>query len=132
MVGSEVHFSLHDAVGNWFLSLNERRLEEAQGLTGVLYKEVWTCSHFLPRPELYYGMRGLTRVMGCRELDAQVRSIGSKLHIFGHSHINLDKRIEGVRYLQHARGHRGDGGARDVACLWEKGAYVKRTPWAFN
>jgi hypothetical protein len=35
-------------------------------------------------------------------LDEQIRKLGSAIHVFGHSHINRDLIIEGVRYIQNA------------------------------
>jgi hypothetical protein len=64
-------------------------------------------SHFLPRPELLPPRRnlrfkGLPKVAGCTSIDGQIRRLNSKLHVFGHSHINYDCVIEGVRYVQNA------------------------------
>eukprot|EP00959_Pyramimonas_sp_CCMP1952_P058031 1211239-Pyramimonas_sp.AAC.1 len=42
--------------------------------------------------------------MGCTELDAQVRRLRSQVHIFGHSHLNVDSTVQGVRYVQAALG----------------------------
>ena len=70
-------------------------------------KTVISFSHFLPRPDLlphvdYLRFKGLPRVACCAALDSRIRSLGSSIHIFGHSHINLDRTIDGVRYVQHA------------------------------
>ena len=44
----------------------------------------------------------LTRstVMGCTQLDEQLRSCGSNMHVFGHSHLPVDTVVDGVRYVQ--------------------------------
>ena len=39
---------------------------------------------------------------GCTALDEQIRRLGSAVHVFGHSHINCDRVIDGVRYIQNA------------------------------
>ncbi|CAJ1437166.1 unnamed protein product [Effrenium voratum] len=69
---------------------------------------VITMSHFLPRQECYPGPRRLCGVMGCREIDQQVRSCGSRCHVFGHSHIMCDREVNGIRYVQHPLGYPND------------------------
>lgn len=64
-------------------------------------------SHFLPRPELLppTGMlrfKGLPKVAGCHVLERQIRELKSITHVFGHSHINRDCVIDGIRYVQNA------------------------------
>jgi len=46
--------------------------------------------------------------MGCREIEAQLRACGSRCHVFGHSHITVDREVEGVRYVQHPLGYPTD------------------------
>jgi len=70
-------------------------------------KPVITFSHFLPRRELLpdahrLRFKALPQVAGSAKLDQQIRAVGSTIHVFGHSHINRDQTIEGVRYVQHA------------------------------
>lgn len=64
-------------------------------------------SHFLPRIELLPAreklrFKGLGKVAGCRLIESQIRRLKSVTHVFGHSHINRDCEIEGVRYVQNA------------------------------
>lgn len=64
-------------------------------------------SHFLPRPELLPPKRnlrfkGLPKVAGSTSVEDQIRRLGSVVHVFGHSHINYDCVIDGVRYVQNA------------------------------
>jgi hypothetical protein len=54
---------------------------------------------------LYLGHPNLCKVMGCEELGAQVAALGSTVHIFGHSHMNVDQTINGTRFLQVALGY---------------------------
>lgn len=65
---------------------------------------VVTFSHFLPRQELWFGWSALGTVMGSKRIDETLRSIKSVAHVFGHSHMNVDRHIEGVHYVQHALG----------------------------
>ena len=85
---------------NYFLELNNPHIQKYD-------LPVISFSHFLPRRELlppveYLRFKSLYRVAGSTALDQQVRSINSTTHIFGHSHINWDETIAGVRYIQNA------------------------------
>ena len=84
----------------YFTGLNLANLRRYQG-------PVISFSHFLPRPDLLppverLRFKALPQVAGSARLEAQVRHLGSQIHIFGHSHILWDEEINGVRYLQHA------------------------------
>ena len=51
------------------------------------------------------------------ELDEQIRSLGSSIHVYGHQHRNRDRTIDGVRYITHCLGYpreRDQGRVRDV------------------
>ena len=53
-------------------------------------------SHFLPRPELMPprfnvgAMSFLADAAGSSVIETQLRAVGSKLHVFGHTHVNWD------------------------------------------
>jgi len=49
--------------------------------------------------------KGLYRVGGTTRLDEQIREVGSTIHVFGHSHINWEKEVDGVLYVQNAKGY---------------------------
>lgn len=89
-----------DSPCRFFLEMNEPRL-------GPYDAPVISFSHFLPRRDLlpaahFLRFRGLPRVAGCAALDAQLRRAGSCLHVFGHTHIDCDTVLDGVRYVQNA------------------------------
>jgi hypothetical protein len=68
---------------------------------------VVSLSHFLPRRDLLPPVESLwfqrlPEVAICEPLEDQIRRLGSVVHVFGHSHINCDLRLDGVRYVQHA------------------------------
>jgi hypothetical protein len=46
--------------------------------------------------------KGLPQVAGALALDRQIRALNAVTHVFGHSHIDFDQVIEGVRYIHHA------------------------------
>jgi len=69
---------------------------------------VISMSHFVPRQECYPGPRRLCGVMGCREIETQIRNLGATCHVFGHSHIACDRMLDAIRYLQHPLGYPTD------------------------
>lgn len=81
-----------------FLRMNEPRVRTYDA-------PVITFSHFVPRPELvppvrHLRFKGLPLVAGSMGIEAQIRRIGSRVHVFGHTHIPADEVIDGVRYVQ--------------------------------
>jgi len=104
-------------LNRYFLNLNEvvikEVLEAIQSKKSHSEDKNWTTpyiitySHFLPRREclpkrevLFIDF--LPKVVGSKELDDQVRRLHSKVHVFGHTHINWNEVIEGVHYVQRA------------------------------
>ena len=72
-------------------------------------------SHFVSRQECYPGPRRLCGVMGCKEIEHQVRRVGARCHVFGHSHIACDRELDSVRYVQHPLGSCDvNGGVSDI------------------
>lgn len=118
------HFSLHDGVADFMLSLNEQRVAAAKRFKAASggAATVVTFSHFIPRSECFNGYSRMERFMGCNEIDRQARAAGSSLHVFGHSHLKVDKTISGVRYVQCALGYPNDwNGNRDGPMrVWRK------------
>lgn len=86
---------------------------------------VVTFSHFHPRPELPFSrhVEDLEQAIGCAMIDSQLRSIVPRptVHVYGHSHLNFSKLIDGVRYVQNAFGysHERHNGApcHQLACV---------------
>lgn len=87
-----------ERVDEAFLAMNEPRVRGYDA-------PVITFSHFVPRPELlpparYLRFRGLPLVAGSLGIEAQIRRINPRVHVFGHTHIPADRVIDGVRYVQ--------------------------------
>lgn len=85
---------------DYFLSLNEPRLTTYDA-------PVITFSHFIPREDLippreYLRISWLANVSVCSALDQQIRSLGSTVHVCGHTHISFDRVVDDVRYVQNA------------------------------
>ncbi|MBI4850492.1 MAG: metallophosphoesterase [Acidobacteria bacterium] len=89
-----------NSIANYFLSLNQKYIKPYS-------KKVISFSHFLPRRELlpsreWLRFKALPQVAGSIHLDKQIRAVNSTIHIFGHSHMNWDVTIKGIRYIQNA------------------------------
>ncbi|NES20750.1 MAG: metallophosphoesterase [Symploca sp. SIO3E6] len=87
-------------LAEYFGSLNEQYLINYEN-------SVISFSHFLPTAKLlpdpkYLKFKKLPDVSVSTVLAAQIKLIGSQIHIFGHSHINYDILIDDVRYIQNA------------------------------
>jgi Icc-related predicted phosphoesterase len=76
----------------------------------IVNDEIITFSHFLPRidimpihlPERY---KMLYPVLGSSQIDGQVRHLGARLHVYGHSHLNRRVDESGVTYINNAFGY---------------------------
>ncbi|HLM56415.1 MAG TPA: metallophosphoesterase [Pyrinomonadaceae bacterium] len=104
-----------------FLDMNEANIKRPGG-------PVISFSHFLPRRDLLpprerLRFKSLPKVSGCAPLDGQIRRLKSTIHVFGHSHINTDRVIEGVRYVNNAlRYPRERAGATfPLKMIWDGG-----------
>ncbi len=120
----------HLSVADYFLDMNEPYLERAYDAP------VLSFSHFLPRRELMYRSPlapprratrfNFSRVAGSSRIEAQIRVLGSVLHVYGHQHRNRDRVIDGVRYVsnclgyppERARGEIGEGGG-SLKLVWD-------------
>lgn len=98
-----------------FEAMTEAKLRALRHRIDVMPERpvVLTYSHFLPRRELLPKpaaliKRSLPMIVGSTKLDAQLRGLGSQVHVCGHTHIDHDVTIDGVRYVQHAMGHPGE------------------------
>lgn len=81
-------------------------------------------SHFLPRLDLMPSFlpekpRALFPVLGSAALDQWVRKSGAKIHIYGHSHLNRDVTLDGVRYVNNAWGYPGEEriARKELVCI---------------
>lgn len=84
-------------VCRYFLDMNEVKIRPYDA-------PVISFSHFLPRPDLLpprhrLKFKKLPQVSGCSSLENQIRRLKSVAHVYGHSHINRDCVLDGVRYV---------------------------------
>ena len=89
-------------ITEYFLALNLRFLKACT-------MPVISFSHFVPRADFLPAAdssRGFLRpVLGTDLIDAQVRELGSFLHIYGHYHVNRRSQLENVTYINNAFGY---------------------------
>ena len=95
----QIDHSLFDPC-KYFIGLNGWKIKAYD-------RPVISFSHFVPRLDLLppphvLTYKSLPLVSGSAKIEEIIRSIDSKTHIFGHTHINVDTTIEGVRYVQNA------------------------------
>ncbi|MGE7955630.1 metallophosphoesterase [Pseudomonas sp. NPDC089530] len=92
-----------EAVSRAFDELNQQ--PDTRGVQHIV-----SFSHFLPRIDLMpdgvpLQYRYLYPVLGSVRLERQVRRLGSRTHIYGHSHLNRRVTLEGVTYINNAFGY---------------------------
>lgn len=90
-------------ITDFFISLNKDYLN-------IKNTNIISFSHFLPRIDIMPKIipkrwRGLYPVLGSLKLDSQIRELGSDIHVFGHSHVNLKAKKDGTVYLNNAFGY---------------------------
>ncbi len=87
---------------------------------------VITFSHFLPRidlmpsyiPEKY---RYLYPVLGSNLLEQQIRRLNPDIHVYGHSHVNRQVELGGIKYINNAFGYPSEYGisSKNLLCIYE-------------
>ena len=123
------------SVADYFLDMNESHLDCEYDAP------VLSFSHFLPRRELMLRPPtspparagratrfNFSRVAGSTRLEAQIRALGSVLHVYGHQHRNRDRVVDGVRYVSNCLGYpperaRGEIGesSGSLKLVWDTG-----------
>lgn len=85
---------------------------------------VITFSHFMPRLDLIPSIvpkqhRLLDPVLGSTRIEAGLRGFKPEIHVYGHSHINRNVVLDGVRYVNSAFGypHETRISARQLLCV---------------
>lgn len=83
-------------------------------------------SHFLPRidlmpPYIPPPKRILYPVLGTCQLEEQIRSLGSLIHIYGHSHVNRHIQLDNITYINNAFGYPYEQAitAKRLLCIYE-------------
>jgi Icc-related predicted phosphoesterase len=83
-------------------------------------------SHFLPRIDVVSKVvsgryRYLFPVLGTTRLEQQLRELRSKVHVYGHSHLNRRLEIGGTLYVNNAYGypHETQITRKKLLCVYE-------------
>jgi predicted phosphodiesterase len=112
------HWTMRD-IARHFACLNEPWL-------GVSNHTIISFSHFLPRIDIMPSYvpekrRVLYPVLGSCLLGAQIRRIGPKIHVYGHSHVNRRVTVDGVSYINNAFGYPQETriAAKALMCIHE-------------
>lgn len=87
-------------------------------------QNVISFSHFLPRIDLMPAFipqdkRMVYPVLGTDLLETQVRQIAPQIHVYGHSHVNQQVAIDGIRYINNAFGYPNETRitAKELLCI---------------
>jgi hypothetical protein len=66
-------------------------------------------------------------VAGAIALDRQIRALNAVTHVFGHSHIDFDRVIGGIRYVHHAFDYsREEGWSKEpLKQIWESASQAE-------
>jgi predicted phosphodiesterase len=88
--------------------------------------KVITYSHFLPRIDLMPGFipnakKLLYPILGSAQMDLQLRRFSPDIHVYGHSHVNRQVRIDNVSYINNAFGYPSETGitSKRLMCIHE-------------
>lgn len=92
--------STQDKINNYFLEKNKSLRLDVEG-------PKISFSHFLPRIDVMPKFipaerRQIYPVLGSNKIEEWVRRTGSSIHVYGHSHVNRDVTLDGVRYINNA------------------------------
>jgi len=90
-------------ITNYFISLNEEFINNQSGY-------IISFSHFLPRidlmPRYIPGkFKWIYPALGTTLLEKQIRIMGSKIHVYGHSHLNRKAVKDNTLYINNAYGY---------------------------
>jgi predicted phosphodiesterase len=104
-----------------FAELNQKnKYERVDG------EKVITFSHFLPRidvmPMFIPGAKRLLYpILGTTLLESQLRLLNPSVHVYGHSHVNRNVKIDGVSYINNAFGYPSETwiASKRLLCIYE-------------
>ena len=78
-------------------------------IPNVQTSKVISFSHFVPKMEVFPIKAPIIQLLapcfGSQKIETFIRNIQSNIHIFGHSHLNRDENIDGIRYINNAFGY---------------------------
>ncbi len=107
----------------FFRDLNGERVRARYAASRVSF------SHFVPRADLMFATPDETpplqpdprarsfnfsRVAGSTLIEDQIRTLGSRVHVYGHQHRNRSRRCEGIWYVSNCLGYREERDRRSL------------------
>lgn len=108
------------------IDVTEYFLEKNLPCLTVKNEVVISFSHFLPRIDLMpnyipQGYRYLYPVLGSNLLEQQIRNIGPDIHVYGHSHVNRQVTLNGIKYINNAFGYPSESriSNKSLLCIYE-------------
>lgn len=116
-----------DCINAYFLGMNGAALQ-------VRNRTVVSFSHFVPRADLLPKSTPtaqlLLPVMGSAGLEAQIRRLMPAIHVYGHSHRNVDAVREGICYINRTFGYPNeqDGTVPALHCILESDPNAATAP----
>ena len=112
--------------GNDVREIAARFAEMNEGKLNTTNRTVISFSHFVPRIDLMPDWvtkknRIVYPVLGSNKLELQIRQLNSRIHVYGHSHVNRNITVDGVSYINNAFGYPNETNiaAKDLVCIHE-------------
>lgn len=109
-----------------FADITRLFLDKNDLSVGSKDKVTISLSHFLPRidlmpPKIPLQHQIVYPVLGAKAIDEQVRAINSSIHVYGHSHVNRDVTIDGVRYINNAYANPKESriARKEIFCIYK-------------
>ncbi len=106
-------------ITDYFVALNDAFLE-------IKGEYIISFSHFLPRIDLMprfipASFKWIYPALGTSLLEAQIRKLGSQIHIYGHSHLNRRVTKDNTLYINNAYGYPSETRitAKKLLCIYE-------------
>lgn len=102
-------------------------LERNKDYLQITNQTLISFSHFLPRIDLMpdyipQAYRYLYPVLGCVGLEQQIRALKPDIHVYGHSHVNRCRTLDGITYINNAFGYPSESGiaSKILLCIYEQ------------
>ncbi len=102
-------------------------VEKNNALLNTCNQTVISFSHFLPRIDLMpsyipESFRYLNPILGSALIEEQIRELSPQIHVYGHSHVNRQVDIDGIRYVNNAFGYPSEERitSKKLKCIYEQ------------
>jgi predicted phosphodiesterase len=110
-----------NSITQYFIAMNEPFMTKSSTTRFII-----SFSHFLPRIDIMPSYipcdkRRLYPVLGTTILEKQIRTLGSNIHVYGHSHVNNRVMKDNTLYINNAFGYPYETRitAKELKCIFE-------------